>query len=83
MIRLYVPAFLVLLGLRHPVAQNVSQAQNAVKMKPASTKNVEIHALELVVWEQNAVLSITTRFAAAHLDILAIHLQDAIQNVGF
>jgi hypothetical protein len=82
MTRQYVHVFLVSSG-RHLLADlSVLLAQSVGRTKPASIKNAEILAQELVVLEQNAMSSTTIQFAVVHHDTLVIHFQDAILNVS-
>ena len=82
MTRQSVHVFLVSSG-RHLLADlSVLPAQSVGRTKPASIKNAEILAQELVVLEQNAMSSTTIQFAVVHHDTLVIHFQDAILNVS-
>lgn len=60
------------------VVQSVQSAQNVLKTKLVLIKSVKTLVQDLVALTLNVLLSITVRYASAHLDILVIHLVDVI-----
>lgn len=75
----YVHVHLALLEALQIAGQNVLYHRNVIAIKPASIKNVQIHAQrEFAEQMPNAESIITARFAHAELGSLEIHLLCAI-----